>query len=126
MAGRVAALTALLPDLDTTPRGICSIIQTSMFQYRQIRIGLITFALGLATVWSFDVREFGICEVPVDIPEASDTITVVKAVTKKEIGDTGAGNPAHYCYPHCKPQPTHIYSTGTSTMPPVIRATKAR
>jgi hypothetical protein len=63
-----------------------------MFKYRGIRIGLITFTFGLASVWSSGAVEYGIWEVPVDLPVASDSIIIVQPFTKSEIPRAGGHN----------------------------------
>lgn len=60
-----------------------------MFKYKNVRVGLITFTIGLTVVWSSDATKFGIWEIPVDLPEASDTVIIVQPFTKSEIPHSG-------------------------------------
>ena len=61
-------------------------IKQLMFRYRDVRIGFLTFALGLTSVWKYEAHKFGLCEVPVDLPNASVVVIVVEPTTTADIG----------------------------------------
>ena len=61
-----------------------------MLKYRTARIGLITFTIGLSSVWSSDAARFGVREVPLEIPKTkSGTIVVRPAVGVENISPGG-------------------------------------
>lgn len=55
-------------------------------------MGLVTFTLGLASAWGYDAHTFGVWEVPVDLPEASNAVIAVEPVTRAEMGWGGSGS----------------------------------
>lgn len=63
-----------------------------MFRYQQIRIALLTFAFGLASVWFINGSKNGLIEVPVNLPQTrSGEIIVVFPRYSSEIShDVGA------------------------------------
>lgn len=64
-----------------------------MFRYKQIRVALLTFTLGLAGVWVISGSEYGLIEVPVNLPQTKSRDVIV--VFPKHSSDmpccTGAG-----------------------------------
>ena len=58
-----------------------------MFRYQQIRMALLTFALGLASVWFIYGSKNGLIEVPVNLPQTkSGEVMVVFLKFKSEMG----------------------------------------
>jgi len=63
-----------------------------MFRYQQIRIALLTFALGLASVWLINGSRYGLIEVPVNLPQtkSGEVIVVFPRYSSEIPHDVGA------------------------------------
>jgi hypothetical protein len=66
--------------------------------YSQYRIMLLTFTLGLASVWMIDGLSKGLLEVPADLPKVkTDNVIVVFPRYSKEMPQQGGGDGGGGC-----------------------------
>jgi hypothetical protein len=54
-----------------------------VFKYRNIRIGLIAFALGFASVWGSDAYRLGVREARVKVPERNSRVELPETESRR-------------------------------------------